>query len=746
MVPVKDANSIQEATKKFLSEKPGKWSLPSVFHVELQRQTFDKATRQWSMLYDRVHLDEELDLSENVVEGQAAALEGHEGAAEPKNVDKAGIDVAVVAVYVRDDVVSQYLTGKIESWEPPELRQHYFKTGYYRLDRTLNNGLSPTVKVEIFSFSDFSIINKSIVDSYDIMGAARATGQFCTISVPGNTTFTELRKKIALLKSTEDTKLDPERLRIWQLGARKPLFAPTLNFQIIEDYNDAIMNFELSVLRLWVHILSDEDARYFAVPDVPNTKSPFDEVPTEEPEASDENRGVSQETPAGTEGADANDAPAENAEAPAPPAADQPSESADEPEVAPTSEQPETNESAPIAQNENSTSEDTPVQDAEGLAEQTVEPTFDDTVDDTVTDDAIIAAIIAQDVEDYDRSDAIDTEPPVDRLRVLNPVSNEDRTTDTIEGQDNAAEAEENNTADETRAEPDPAPVSELVPLNSHVFYFIQEFDAQKQELRTLGTFFAKKSDIIKDSVRAALGYAGDKQFLLWHRVDGISISGVPSAEVFDNLVGYTDGECFIVGEVIGKNERMKLAKDGLFSSPDRLVPYLWAVSRNHPTKSFTGTKTTEATFNGDYYSGEFKNGYFHGKGTHISETGTTYTGDFVLGERQGTGTMVYASGDTYTGDWSEDQRHGQGTFVERKTGNRYEGGYRNGKRHGKGISYWEVADEEMDLCQICYSENQDSLFYSCGHVCACLSCARQVDICPMCRKKVLNVVKIYKS
>nr|KMM67411.1 meichroacidin [Coccidioides posadasii RMSCC 3488] len=314
------------------------------------------------------------------------------------------------------------------------------------------------------------------------------------------------------------------------------------------------------------------------------------------------------------------------------------------------------------------------------------------------------------------------------------------------ERQQGTTEAEDNNTDQATVDSNSTLPISELVPPRSHVYYFIQRFDAEKQELNTIGTFFATKSETIKESIRTALGFEKNKQFLLWHRVDGISVVAISSVEIFDDIVGYTDGECFIVGDVIGKNERMKLAEAGLFSSPDRLVRYLWAVGRKHPTKSFTGTKTTEATYNGDYYSGEFKNGYYHGKGTHISESGATYTGDFVLGERQGTGTMEYATGDTYTGDWVEDQRHGQGTFVERKTGNKYVGGYRNGKRHGKGISYWEVADEEMDLCQICYSENQDSLFYSCGHVCACLSCARQVDICPMCRKKVLNVVKIYKS
>ena len=197
---------------------------------------------------------------------------------------------------------------------------------------------------------------------------------------------------------------------------------------------------------------------------------------------------------------------------------------------------------------------------------------------------------------------------------------------------------------------------------------------------------------------------------------------------------------------LMGMCRRKKLAEEGLFSTPQELVLYHWHLARNHPTRAFTGTKTVEATYGGHYYSGTFKNGQWHGHGTHISDTGATYTGSFVLGLRQGQGKMEYASGDTYEGDWHQDQRHGQGTFVERKTGNKYVGGYRDGKRHGKGISYWEVADEEMGLCQICYTEDQDALFYPCGHVCACVECAKQVDSCPMCRKKAVSVVKIYKS
>ena len=193
-------------------------------------------------------------------------------------------------------------------------------------------------------------------------------------------------------------------------------------------------------------------------------------------------------------------------------------------------------------------------------------------------------------------------------------------------------------------------------------------------------------------------------------------------------------------------SRRTELHQAGLLTTPDRLVQCLWASSRQHPTQAFTGFKTIEATFTGDYYSGEFHKGFYHGRGKHISDLAAIYEGDYVFGRRPGKGVMEYPSGYTSDGDWFDDQRHGQGTFIERKTGNKYVGGYKDGRRHGKGISYWEVADEEIDLCQICYGEEQDALFFDCGHVCACVACARQVDICPICRKSILSVVKIYRS
>ena len=194
------------------------------------------------------------------------------------------------------------------------------------------------------------------------------------------------------------------------------------------------------------------------------------------------------------------------------------------------------------------------------------------------------------------------------------------------------------------------------------------------------------------------------------------------------------------------QHRRSELASSGSLTSPDRLVQYLWAHSRGHPIHGFTGHKIIEATFTQDYYSGDFVKGHQHGKGTHISGTGMVYEGDFVFGRRHGKGKLVYPTGDSYDGDWVEDVCHGQGTYIENTTGNKYVGGFKDGKRHGKGISYWEVADAELDLCQICYTEEMDAVFAECGHLCSCVTCANLVSLCPMCRKEVKKVIKIYRA
>ncbi|XP_061824252.1 neuralized E3 ubiquitin protein ligase 1Ab [Nerophis lumbriciformis] len=50
--------------------------------------------------------------------------------------------------------------------------------------------------------------------------------------------------------------------------------------------------------------------------------------------------------------------------------------------------------------------------------------------------------------------------------------------------------------------------------------------------------------------------------------------------------------------------------------------------------------------------------------------------------------------------------------------------------------------------CVVCYDEAVDTVLYSCGHMCLCHSCALKLKNgeCPICRKKITDVIKTYRS
>ncbi|PYH88198.1 MATH and UCH domain protein [Aspergillus ellipticus CBS 707.79] len=757
VVPADQAKTTTDAFSWYLSAKPGRWVLPPVLHLELSRQKLDKAARQWRLLYNRVDLDEELDLAPWLLDGQCGnyvlygyivhrgrrtsgkffsilrpggpgtrwlafddgsdnrvecltrrtALGPHVGLDPSQKPDhKTGHDVAIAAMYIRSDVLQDYLPGPQGPWDAPASLKEYYESGIYPVQADAKTE-TDDIQVEVYSLPKYEQLG-SLFDTYDLMSQAKSENSVMYLTVPRASNYVDLRKKIALWASAKtDDSPCAEHVRLWQIGHTRDQFGPTLAFSRISDLTSTL-DFPLKIVRFWMQVVSDENAKFFAIADPPQAVQI-----QPKPEEAIVERATS--------------------------------ESSDDRQSVHEIEVARASSSGTVPENtlggitepasDNAENVPAPVETQNTLSEASSLPNAVSATGDS-ENDAVIAAIIAQDMQQFEVAGAAEEAPaPV-------PEPNDTPSQEPVEVLPSEAEPEpESNIGAD-------APVASIEPEVpqpvDHVYYFIQKFDVDAQVLRTVGSFFSKKEENIKTAVRRHLKLPPMKDFQIWQRVDGITVTTMSSGETFESYV--PDGTSFIVGDKLTKDRRSQLNVAGLFGNPDQLVRYLWAESRGHPTRAFTGFKTIDATFTSEYYSGEFKKGYFQGKGRHVSDLAATYVGDFVLNKRHGNGFMEYPTGDTYDGDWVDGICHGQGTYVERKTGNKYVGGYKDGKRHGKGISYWEVADEEMDLCQICYGEEQDALFYDCGHVCACVTCARQVDLCPICRKSIVSVVKIYRT
>ena len=48
--------------------------------------------------------------------------------------------------------------------------------------------------------------------------------------------------------------------------------------------------------------------------------------------------------------------------------------------------------------------------------------------------------------------------------------------------------------------------------------------------------------------------------------------------------------------------------------------------------------------------------------------------------------------------------------------------------------------------CKICFTSEANGVFIPCGHNFTCYNCANKCSDCPMCRREVYEVIKIYKA
>lgn len=284
------------------------------------------------------------------------------------------------------------------------------------------------------------------------------------------------------------------------------------------------------------------------------------------------------------------------------------------------------------------------------------------------------------------------------------------------------------------------------------VYGFIHVFDAENQKFTACGTFMVPRDTTISAMIRKQMAYDDEKSFHLWKRDGTYRTVGVSLESTFQDA-SLTDCCEVIVGDQLSELKIEALKAEAKYVDPGQLMRYIAMAQRGHPVSAFTSEESVEISeFGGDYYKGCLVRGQRHGKECYvITQAGDTYEGPLIAGQKSGgKGKMTYQNGDVYDGEWSDDQKHGQGEFVEKRTGNKYVGGYENDKRWGKGVTYWEQADQQAALCQVCYYEEVDALFYKCGHVVACYACAKQCAAdsngCPVCRKPIEAVVKMYRA
>ncbi|KAK4692119.1 hypothetical protein P7C71_g5021, partial [Lecanoromycetidae sp. Uapishka_2] len=275
-------------------------------------------------------------------------------------------------------------------------------------------------------------------------------------------------------------------------------------------------------------------------------------------------------------------------------------------------------------------------------------------------------------------------------------------------------------------------------------YFLVKIFDAEKTTLEGVTGKVVKTDARISEEVKKLLKVESNEAWDIYHeRSTEIQAKDlVKSHESFDSRCGGADGSIFIA------QRRPTSAQVAAFESKCQSVnpPEYFSQLHGFDNPTYSRTRRMSSYFARPYENLEQVNGRAHGSGTLVTLSGDAYDGQFVSGTKSGTGEMRYANGDTYVGEWRANEPNGQGTMVYAKTGNKYTGGFKKRKRHGKGTMDFQVADEEMALCKICYEGEMDALFYDCGHVVACEECARQVDVCPVCRRAVRAVVRIWRT
>lgn len=788
-LPVEGVDSIQQGLTEVLRDKSFKGQLPDFLPLSLARERLgDPVTREWRLLYDRVMLNEELNLSEFVHTSEHAkytlygfmvhvgerksgrfytvlrpggpgtkwlafedgdgnkvfsytkkriqSFEGLEGQALKDFTSTR--ETAYMAMYIKTSRLGEYLVSNLEPYKlPTSLLPHLesqFLGGEF-LDDSLPKD---TEQITVELYSDTCLwAGLGLFDMSQRRRYAHENGYFCSMSVPIDATYQEVRQQLAqkLAQELEITDVKPitnvKQLRLFSLrfgGLGNHLPSCLRSVDMGSRLKDT-RTLDQPVYLLF-STLHEEDVALFGIPDCAlpeeaatdgQQSQPQQSQPQQEDVTSDQVSAVDAEQVSiqAAVAADITRIPA-GSEQPSSQLTDmQDPETFMQLEIPPPTVEESLVASVPHGHLINAAGHN-------GSEAMEITIDNDDTQEASAGSGSTLSSLEQGIIADVIAQAAESGEPLVD-------VSTSYATIPAPES------------AEASNESPEPAQAGQA-PID-HVYGRIQDFDMEMQNFVTQKTFFAISDQKIVDFVRRHMG-RDPEQCSVFIRESATEGSVVGPDDTFKSR-DFPNGCDLIIGPKITEVDTKELQKEGKFSDPFELSRYLRMVARRHPIQALTTSEPIEITdFGTGYYKGPLVKGLKHGDDcVWISSAADCYRGPLVFNKKCGKGgKMIYRNGDTYEGDWDDDQRHGHGTFVERRTGNRYVGGFEYGKRWGMGTTYWQVADEQADLCQICCEQDVDALFFDCGHVCSCVECAKQCEICPICRRTVKQVVKMFRA
>ncbi|RMZ87987.1 hypothetical protein DV736_g4776, partial [Chaetothyriales sp. CBS 134916] len=727
-LPVEGVEDIQQALQKVIIPGPMRERGPKFLPLALKRETFDQTRREWKLHYDRVVLNEEIEIPGS---GEKYALYGFVVHVAERNSgefycilrpngpgtkwlafeDRDGNKVlsytryklnefeglegdalanfkgtrgtAYLAMYIKASCVTELLSGGLEDYEAPSWILPALERNVGSEEKTKGNE-EAMVDVEVYH-DDGMIGRPGLLDMFNMKTQTHGSPSFKKYTFPRSMTFYAVRRKLA-----EDYGLDnPQKLRIFIMG--NDLMGQYTNLQLGNVRLKRTIADNLTAVRplcLWCSTLKTEaDADLFGYPD---KKACIDVTPEAPPAA-----------PAGEETITWDPAPVITAE------------QVMEAEFTVTEASPDHDTSAesgslPVAALEMQNSPDIVMEDAPAERSAT-----DTTPESTREHGHLIDAIMSEDnntsTETPTRSTSLadqqasgldaNAAESLGGMHHTEVQANDQDMSYTGEAAivalieaDAAALELSHDAVDQQLSQPSPDPVStaastDAAPVQAPVVPETASTDerAAVPVLRThpvyncygfLQLFDADMQDFVihstfftkrEEPVKDAIRrcLGYDKEKSFHVWHREFNLGGSPITDkVSFNDVNFVDGMAIVVGEILGEKKLVELRQQGKFSDPFILSQYIRLRERRHPIQSLTTSEPVEIS--------DFGGEYFRGP--------------LVKGQPHGPNcTTITTQGHTYTGPMVMSQKSGNCGKMIYQNGDAYEGGWLDDERHGQG-------------------------------------------------------------